>query len=155
MAEYTQDDERREATSLSRDILVNSTQDEHREAARSEDILAESSQGELSEAPAWFRPAEEAMARYTTNMRQISARFDEILAIFDRISANWTQDEIRDTNATDYQGSQRSDTKTTGNQPENVPEQSEIIDIEAPLYEDRSFKGGVLDLDAEANQNNK
>ena len=77
------------------------------------------------------------------------------MAIFDRISANWTQDEIRDTNATDYQGSQRSDTKTTGNQPENVPEQSEIIDIEAPLYEDRSFKGGVLDLDAEANQNNK
>ena len=92
--------------------------------------------GEQSEAPAWFK---EALAR--------------MLAVLDKTLANWTQDEIRDTNATDYQGSsQKSCTKTTGNQTENVGEQSEIIDIEAPLYEERSFKGGVLDLDDEAGE---
>ena len=76
-----------------------------------------------------------------------------MVAVLDKTLANWTQDEIRDTNATDYQGSsQKSCTKTTGNQTENVREQSEIIDIEAPLYEERSFKGGVLDLDDEAGE---
>ena len=63
-----------------------------------------------------------------------------------------TDSESSSDSGSNHQGSQTNDVKTAGNQTENVGDQSEINDIEAPLYEERSFKGGVLDLDAEAGE---